>query len=162
MLLAQVLLSGITAGAVYGLVALGFVLIYKGTHVIHFGLGEQVALGAYLVILIQLYLRVPFWPAIALALVAAGAIGFVIERAVMRPVKLQPILVQIIATLAVGLGIREGLRAVMGPQAWPFEFLLSPVPRSFMGVHFAWANIAIVFASIAVMAALYIFFAHMK
>ena len=162
MLLAQVLLSGITAGAVYALVALGFVLIYKGTHVIHFGLGEQVALGAYLVILTQLYFKLPFWPAIALALLAAGAIGFVIERAVMRPIKLQPILVQIIATLAVGLGIREGLRAVMGPQAWPFEFLLSPVPQSFMGVHFAWANIAIVIASVVVMLVLYIFFAHMK
>jgi branched-chain amino acid transport system permease protein len=162
MLLAQVLLSGITAGAVYALVALGFVLIYKGTHVIHFGLGEQVALGAYLVILIQLYLKLSFWPAIALALLAAGAIGLVIERAVMRPIKLQPILVQIIATLAVGLGIREGLRAVMGPQAWPFEFLLSPVPQSFMGVHFAWANIAIVIASLAVMFILYVFFGHMK
>jgi branched-chain amino acid transport system permease protein len=54
MLLAQIILSGITAGAVYALVALGFVLIYKGTHVIHFGLGEQVALGAYLVSLLKI------------------------------------------------------------------------------------------------------------
>ena len=162
MLLPQIILSGVTAGAVYALVALGFVLIYKGTHVIQFGLGEQVALGAYLVVVVQLYIGLPFWLAILVAIVAAGAIGFLIERLVMRPIKLQPILVQIIATLAIGLGIREGVRAVMGPQAWPFEFLLSPVPRSFMGVHFAWANIAIVFASIAVMAALYIFFAHMK
>jgi branched-chain amino acid transport system permease protein len=162
MLLPQIILSGVTAGALYALVALGFVLIYKGTHVIHFGLGEQVALGAYLVVVVQLYIGLPFWLAILVAIVAAGAIGFLIERLVMRPIKLQPILVQIIATLAIGLGIREGVRAVMGPQAWPFEFLLSPVPRSFMGVHFAWANIAIVFASIAVMAALYIFFAHMK
>jgi branched-chain amino acid transport system permease protein len=162
MLFPQIILSGVTAGAVYALVALGFVLIYKGTHVIHFGLGEQVALGAYLVVVVQLYIGLPFWPAIFVALVTAGAIGFLIERLVMRPIKLQPILVQIIATLAIGLGIREGVRAVMGPQAWPFEFLLSPVPRTFMGVHFAWANIAIVFASIAVMAALYVFFAHMK
>lgn len=162
MLLPQIILSGITAGAVYALVALGFVLIYRGTHVIHFGLGEQVALGAYLVILIQLYLALPFWPAIFLALIVAGAVGFLIERLIMRPIKLQPILVQIIATLAIGLGIREGIRALMGPQAWPFEFLLSPVPQSFMGVYFAWANIAIVFASVAVMAGLYVFFAYMK
>src|SRR4051794_13592608 len=128
MLLPQIILSGVTAGAVYALVALGFVLIYKGTHVIHFGLGEQVALGAYLVIVIQLYGGLPFWLAIFLALLAAGAVGLVIERAVMRPIKLQPLLVQIIATLAVGLGIRESLRAFMGPNAWPFEFLLSPVP----------------------------------
>jgi len=54
MLPIQVLLSGITAGSVYAIVALGFVLIYKGTKVIHFGLGEQVTLGAYLVIIGQL------------------------------------------------------------------------------------------------------------
>jgi branched-chain amino acid transport system permease protein len=162
MLLAQIILSGITAGAVYALVALGFVLIYKGTHVIHFGLGEQVALGAYLVIILQLYVGLAFWPAIFLALVAAGLIGLLIERLVMRPIKLQPILVQIIATLAIGLLIREGVRAVMGPQAWPFEFLLSPVPQSFMGLHFALANIAIVAAALIVMAGLYVFFNHMK
>jgi branched-chain amino acid transport system permease protein len=162
MLLPQIILSGVTAGAVYALVALGFVLIYKGTHVIHFGLGEQVALGAYLVVIAQLYVGLPFWPAILIALVAAGAFGFLIERLVMRPIKLQPILVQIIATLAIGLAIREGVRAFMGPQAWPFEFLLSPAPQSFMGIHFAWANVAIVIASVVVMATLYLFFARMK
>lgn len=162
MLLPQIVLSGITAGSVYTLVALGFVLIYKSTHVIHFGLGEQVALGAYLVIMIQLYGAVPFWPAVLLALVAAGAVGFLIERAVMRPIRLRPILVQVIATLAIGLCIREGLRAVMGPQPWPFEFLLSPVPQSLGGVHFAWANVAIVGVSAAVMLVLYIFFRYMK
>jgi branched-chain amino acid transport system permease protein len=162
MLWPQIILSGITAGSVYALVALGFVLIYKGTHVIHFGLGEQVALGAYLVIIIQLYASLPFSPAILCALIAAGAIGFLLERVVMRPIKLQPVLVQIIATLAIGLGIREGLRAFMGPQAWPFEFLLSPAPVSVAGIYFAWANLAIVIASLAVMAALYVFFTYFK
>ena len=162
MLLPQILLSGITAGSVYALVALGFILIYKGTHVIHFGLGEQVALGAYLVILIQMYAAIPFWPAILLALLVAGAIGFAIERVVMRPINSQPIVVQIIATLAIGLGIREALRSIMGPQTWPFEFLLSPVPQSFAGVYFAWSNLAIVFASVAVMLMLYVFFTRMR
>jgi branched-chain amino acid transport system permease protein len=162
MLTIQVILSGITAGSIYGLVALAFVLIYKGTRVVHFGLGEQVTLGAYLVIIVQIYSRLPFWPAIVAALVAAGAIGFLLEQLVMRPVKQQPVLVQIIATLAIGLGIREGLRAVMGPQAWPFEFLLSPAPMSVAGIYFAWSNLAIVAASFAVMAALYVFFTHFK
>jgi branched-chain amino acid transport system permease protein len=158
MILPQVILSGITAGSVYALIALGFVLIYKGTHVIHFGLGDQVTLGPYLVIVVQLYAGLPFGLAILLALIAAGGIGFVIEKFIMRPIALQPILVQIIATLAIGLAIREGLRAYMGPQGWPFEFLLSPTPRSFLGIYFAWANLAILFAALAVMLALYVFF----
>ncbi len=162
MLAAQVILSGITAGSVYGLVALAFVLIYKGTHVVHFGLGQQAMLGAYLVVIVQLHSGLPFWPAIAVALVAAGAIGFLLEQLVMRPIKLQPVLVQIIATLAIGLGIGEGLRALMGPQTRPFEFLLSPAPVSVGGLYFAWANLAIVAAAFAVMAVLYVFFTYTK
>ena len=162
MLLPQIVLSGIVAGSVYALIALGFVLIYKGTHVIHFGLGDQVTLGAYLVIIAQLYAGVPHWPAILLALIGSGAIGFLLERFVMRPIALQPILVQVIATLAIGLGIREGLRAFMGPQGWPFEFLLSPTPRSFLGIYFAWANVGVLFAAVSVMLVLYLVFAFSR
>ena len=162
MLAIQILLSGVTAGSVYALVALGFVLIFKGTRVIHFGLGEQVTLGAYFVIMARLYAGIPFHPAIALAVLAAGLTGFVLERLVMRPIRLEPVMVQIIATLAIGLGIREGLRAFMGPQGWPFEFLLSPAPVELAGIYFAWANIAIVAVSVLAMAALYVFFAHTR
>lgn len=162
MLAAQILLSGVTAGSIYALVALGFVLIHKATRVVHFGLGEQVTLGAYLVIIGQFRTGLPFYPAILLALVAAGAIGFLIERLIMRPIRLRPVLVQVIATLAVGLAIRECLRAFMGPQAWPFRFLLSPDPVRIGGLYFAWANLAIVVASFAVMAALYAFFTSTK
>jgi branched-chain amino acid transport system permease protein len=162
MLAAQVLLSGITSGSIYAIVALGFVLIYKGTRVVHFGLGEQVTLGAYLVIIGQLYAGIPFYPAVGVAIASAGVFGFLIERFIMRPIRSQPVLVQIIGTLAIGLAIREGLRAFMGPHGWPFQFLLSPAPVSVSGIFFAWANVAIIGASLAVMAALFWFFAYSK
>jgi branched-chain amino acid transport system permease protein len=158
----QILLSGITSGSIYAIVALGFVLIYKSTRIIHFGLGEQVTLGAYLVIIGQLYAGLPFYPAIVSAVLLAAAIGFLLERLVMRPIRLQPVVVQIIATLAIGLAIREGLRALMGPHGWPFQFLLSPAPVSFAGIFFAWSNLAIVGASLAVMSALFVFFSYSK
>jgi len=162
MLPIQILLSGVTAGSIYAIVALGFVLIYKGTKVIHFGLGEQVTLGAYIVIIGQLYAGASFYPAIAAAIVAAGAIGLLLERLIMRPIRNQPVMVQIIATLAIGLGIREALRAFMGPSGWPFQFLLSPAPVSIAGIFFAWSNVAIVAAALAIMAALFVFFSFSR
>ncbi len=162
MLAIQVLLSGITAGSIYAIVALGFVLIYKGTKVIHFGLGEQVTLGAYLVIIAQLYVGSALYPALVSSIVAAGAIGFFLEKLVMRPIRNQPVVVQIIATLAIGLGIREALRTFMGPSGWPFPFLLSPAPVSVGGIFFAWSNVAIIAASLAVMALLFVFFTYSK
>jgi branched-chain amino acid transport system permease protein len=162
MLLIQILLSGITAGSIYAIVALGFVLIYKGTRVIHFGLGEQVTLGAYFVIIAQLYAGASFYTAVAAALIAAGGFGFLLERLIMRPIRGQPVVVQIIATLAIGLAIREGLRAFMGPSGWPFPFLLSPAPVSIGGIFFSWSSIAIVVVSLAVLATLFAFFAYSK
>ncbi|MGD9925587.1 MAG: branched-chain amino acid ABC transporter permease, partial [Pseudorhodoplanes sp.] len=144
------------------MVALGFVLIYKATNVIHFGLGEQVSLGAYLVVILQIFLGVAFWPAVLMALFVAGLIGFLIERLVLRPIAPQPVLVQIIATLAVGLCIREGLRGFMGPHPWPFPPLLSTDPRSFAGLNFDLASVAIVVVSIAVMLILYGIFNYTK
>jgi hypothetical protein len=60
----------------------------------------------------------------------------------MRPVANRAIVVQIIATLAIGLGIREGLRAFMGPSGWPFDLLLSPTP-----VRICWESVSNVFQS---------------
>ncbi|GAC1439714.1 MAG: branched-chain amino acid ABC transporter permease [Terriglobales bacterium] len=162
MLLSQITLSGITAGSVYALIALAFVLIYKGTNVIHFGLGDQVSFGAYLVVIVQLYTGMPSGLSIVLALIGAGVFGFLLETVIMRPIAARPILVQIIATLAIGLGIREGLRAFMGPQGWPFPFLLSPTPHSYHGIYFAWANLAIVMAALLIMLALYSLFTFSK
>jgi len=162
MLAIQVLLSGITSGSIYAIVALGFVLIYKGTRVVHFGLGEQVTLGAYLVIIGQLYAGFPFYLAVAAAVALAGGFGFLVERCIMRPISYQPVLVQIIGTLAIGLAIREGVRAFMGPHGWPFEFLLSPAPVSVAGIFFAWSNVAIIAASLAVMAASFVFFTYSR
>jgi branched-chain amino acid transport system permease protein len=162
MLAIQVLISGITAGSIYAIVALGFVLIYKGTKVIHFGLGEQVTLGAYLVVIVQLYTGAAFYPSIGAAVLAAGAVGYLLERFIMRPVHNQPVVVQIIATLAIGLSIREVLRAFMGPSGWPFEFLLSPAAVSVGGIFFAWSNVAVVGASLTVMTALFVFFSYSR
>ena len=59
-MLAQVLVSSATAGAVYALIALGFVLIHKGTGVVHFGYGDQVTFGAYLALMAQVLIGLSF------------------------------------------------------------------------------------------------------
>ncbi len=78
MMLAQVLVSSATAGAVYALIALGFVLIHKGTGVVHFGYGDQVMFGAYLVLIGRVVFGLAFWPASVCALVASALLGALI------------------------------------------------------------------------------------
>lgn len=157
-MLFQAVVSGITAGAIYALVALAFVLIYKGTRVVNFGQGEQVMLGGYLALVLNTFAGLPFWLAVGLALGLAGLLGLLIELLVLRRIIASPPLTKIIATLALGLILREGVRAIMGPNAYPFPFLLSPAPVAVGGVLLTPANLAIVVAALAVTALFYVFF----
>lgn len=161
-MLFQAVVSGITAGSVYALVALAFVLLYKGTRVVNFGEGEQVMLGAYLVLLLNTFAGLPFWLAVLLALGLAGLFGVLVERLVIRRIMEAPPLTRIIAMLAVGLILREGTRALLGANAYPFPFLLSPAPVNLAGVLVTPANAAIVAVSLAVMALFYLFFRYAR
>jgi branched-chain amino acid transport system permease protein len=154
--LGQVLVSGITAGAVYALVALGFVVLHRGTRVVHFGLGDQLTLSAYAVVVEQVFLGLPFWAAILLSLALSAGFGVLIERGVMRPLRGSPLLVMVIATLAIGAAIREAIRVGMGPQPWPIPFVLSPAPFTVGGLVLVPATLAVVGVATVVMLGLFL------
>src|SRR6478736_3286877 len=141
-MLAQVLVSSVTAGAVYALIALGFVLIHKGTGVVHFGYGDQVTFGAYLVLIAQMAVTgLPFWPAVFIALAVSALLGALIYGGFMWPLRNASLLARIIASLALGTVLREFVRAFMGPNAWPFPFLLSQTAIPVAGVLVVPANL---------------------
>ena len=157
-MLAQVLVSSITAGAVYALIALGFVLIHKGTGVVHFGYGDQVTFGAYLVLIAQVIVGLPFWLSVLAAVLLSVLLGGVIYGGFMWPLRNASLLARIIASLALGTVLREFLRAYMGPNAWPFPFLLSPTAVSIGGILVVPANLAIVGASLGILGGLFLLF----
>ena len=156
-MLAQILVGSVASGAVYALIALGFVLIYKGTGVVHFGYGDQVTFGAYMVIVAQSFMGMGFTPGVIFALAVSGLLGVVIFYCFMRPLRHASLWSRIIATLAIGLALREGLRAVMGPGAWPFPFLLPPESIEIGGLYIVPASMAIVGVALLVLAALYLY-----
>jgi branched-chain amino acid transport system permease protein len=154
--LGQVLVSGITAGAIYALVALGFVMLHRGTRVVHFGLGDQLTLSAYAVVVGQVFLGLPFWVAVLMSLALSAGFGVLIERGVMRPLRGSSLLVMVIATLAIGAAIREAIRVGMGPLPWPIPFLLSPEPFIVGDLVLVPANLAVVGVATGVMLGLFL------
>jgi branched-chain amino acid transport system permease protein len=157
-MLAQVLVSSATAGAVYALIALGFVLIHKGTGVVHFGYGDQVTFGAYLALMAQVLVGLPFWASVIAALLLSVLMGAVIYGGFMWPLRNASLLSRIIASLALGTVMREFLRAYMGPNAWPFPFLLSQTSVPVGGILVVPANLAIVGVSVLVLGLLFLLF----
>jgi branched-chain amino acid transport system permease protein len=98
----QLLISGISQGCIYGLIALGFVLIYKATETVSFAQGELMMLGAFGGLACMTFLGFPFWLAVLSAIAAMAVFGVVLERVVIRPILGQPAFSIVMLTIGIG------------------------------------------------------------
>ncbi len=136
------LVNGMAVGSIYALIALGFALLYKSTKILNLAHGELVLFGGYTAI--ALTQVVPFPLAVLLTLLAAAALGFVIERAVMRPLFGQPLLSVIIVTLALGYVVRGLMVGLWGGSTRNFPAVvpsgivrIAGIPMQTVGVYSA-------------------------
>ncbi len=102
MLLLQLVISGIAQGCIYGLIALGFVLIYKGTETVSFAQGDLMMLGAFGGLACMALFGFPFWLSVLCAIAGMGLFGFLIERVVIRPILGQPAFSIVMLTIGIG------------------------------------------------------------
>jgi len=98
----QLVISGVSQGCIYGLIALGFVLIYKATETVSFAQGELMMLGAFVGLAAMTFMGFPFWLAVPCAIVAMGAFGVLAERVVIRPILGQPAFSIVMLTIGMG------------------------------------------------------------
>lgn len=102
MQLLQIIISGIAQGCIYGLIALGFVLIYKATETVNFAQGELMMLGAFCGLGLMTMLGFPFWLAVIAAIAAMAVFGIALERIVVRPILGQPAFSVVMLTIGIG------------------------------------------------------------
>jgi len=109
----QLAIQGIALGAVYALIALGFVIVYKSTEVINFAQGELVSLGAYLVYTFN-QTALPFAASVALAALIMAGVGWGIERTILRRMVGKPTFAVVMITIGLAIVIRQVVAAVWG------------------------------------------------
>ena len=103
--LAQYLLSGVTIGAIYALVALGFSIIFNASHVINFAQGEFVMIGGMTTVsLTGTGLPVP--AAMAAAVLVAALVGLALEKFAVEPARGAPVVTLIIITIGASILLR--------------------------------------------------------
>jgi branched-chain amino acid transport system permease protein len=102
----QLIISGVALGCIYGLIALGFVLIYKATETVSFAQGELMMLGAFAGLVATTTLGFPFWVAVLAVMAAMGLFGLMVERALLRPVLGQPAFSIVMLTIGVAYVLR--------------------------------------------------------
>jgi branched-chain amino acid transport system permease protein len=106
----QLLVAGFSIGSIYALVALGLVLIFKGTGILNFAQGELVAVGAYIGLFLAVIFKLPYWQVFILTLLIAAILGAVMERIFIKPLMRAPPFAVVVATMAIGLMIKNALR----------------------------------------------------
>jgi len=125
--LLQYLISGLTSGAIYALIGLGFGIIYNSTTIINFAQGEMVMLGAMSAI--SIYHLVPSLPVAFVGGVAAVAlVGLVLERLALRPVRDPSPLTLIIITVGAAVLIKGVAMLLWGKEAYPLPPFSGNVP----------------------------------
>lgn len=160
MLIAYLLASGLSSGALYALVALGLVLVFRATGHMNFAHGELFMLGGFVAYSIHVALGLPFIVALACAAAAGFAVGVTSDRLVYRPLMNAPGLSLILATIGLSFlikGIGRWAWGGLGEQV-PFPHLISPMPVWLAGVPIFPQQAVVFAASLALMAAFALYF----
>jgi branched-chain amino acid transport system permease protein len=121
----QLLISGVAQGCIYGLIAMGFVLIYKATETVSFAQGELMMLGAFAGLVGMTLMGMPYWVAVLGAVVTLALLGVLIEFAVIRPILGQPAFSIVMLTIGIGYVARGLITMVPGIGT---DTLALPVP----------------------------------
>ena len=87
----QATFEGLSLGAVYSLVAIGFVLIFRATDVLSFAQPAMVVVGAGFISYFATQIGISFWIAFFLGIILTGILGFIIERTFLRPMVGEPV-----------------------------------------------------------------------
>ncbi len=115
--LTQLLLAGLAMGAVYGLVALGYTLIWNAVSVVNFAQGDLVMLGAFVSVgwLVN-DLHLPIWIYLPVLMVVMAVVGALMAAGIYYPVRKAPQLAGIVATLGLSMVLENLAVIVWGPQ----------------------------------------------
>ncbi len=107
-------MSGIAQGCIYGLIALGFVLIYKATETVSFAQGDLMMLGAFGGLALLTLMGLPYWLTIPCAMLAMACFGWLLERVTIRPILGQPAFSIVMLTIGIGYVARGLITMIPG------------------------------------------------
>lgn len=124
----QQLIQGLSLGSIYGLVALGYVLIYQAWGVLNFAQGEVCAIGAFSLLVLHVELGMPIILAMPLAIVVSMIVGYIIEFLSFRPLENAKDMSKLIATIGVSICVRNLLRVIFGADAFAFPSIFGDKP----------------------------------
>ena len=154
----QYLLTGLTNGAIYALLAVGFVAIYTVTGVINFAQGESAMLGALAMVTLHLRMGLPLWLAFLLSVTFAAIVGALLYLLALRPRRSASPVTLIIITIGASIAIRGTALLVWGTNSYPLPAFSKVGSINLSGAVIRTQSLWVLGVTLAAVAGLYFFF----
>lgn len=154
----QVFLSGLATGSIYALVAIGFTLVWQAAQTVNFAQGEFVMVPAFFVLVGLHVLHLPLWMALAMAMVLSILVlGLLFKKLVVEPILPSGGISLIIATMALGILLKESVKEFYGAEAQPFPAIVPHDPINLFGAVVSMQDLMNLFLSLGIVVLLTLF-----
>jgi branched-chain amino acid transport system permease protein len=132
--LLQFMVTGLTTGAIYAMVAIGFNIIYNVTEIINLAQGEFVMVGGLVMVFVHVSLGLPLIMAFVVTVAAVTVLGMVLDRMAIRPIRQPSVMTLIIATVAASMIIKGSAMLIWGKNPYDLPAFSGRVPIDLGGV----------------------------
>lgn len=155
--------TGLVTGAAYGLVAMGFAIIYKSTGVVNFAQGEMVMLIAYIGFSVSNAFHLSFFPLLIVMIPISMLLGLILERIFIRPMLGEPIFATVMVTVGLAVILRGVTIMIWGSEPFNFNAGISTTVVTIANVPFYPAQLYLVaaLAIVTLLAWLFLRFSRM-
>jgi branched-chain amino acid transport system permease protein len=161
-LLVQLLVNGLIVGALYGVVAMSFVVIYKATQVVNFAQGEFLLVGAWVCWWLLTKYQLPFYIGMPMTLVFMLIFGVALQVIILRPMIGEPIISVIMVTIGLSTVFQAALKWIFGTNLQPFPPIFQTQVVGLFGLQIQTVYLLSLAVSLALMGAMAWFFQYSR
>jgi branched-chain amino acid transport system permease protein len=154
----QYLITGITVGSIYAIVAVGFNIIYNVTEIINFAQGEFVMLGGLVMVFFHAGMGLSLIVAFPLAVILVTLVGMLLDLLVIRTIRQPTVLTLIIATIAASILLKGTAMLIWGKNPYDLPAFSGRNPITFLGAVIQPQYLWVIGFLILIVVALTIFF----
>jgi branched-chain amino acid transport system permease protein len=158
----ELVVTGLVIGAIYGLVAMGFAVIYKATGIVNFAQGEMGMLSAYLSWSVATSLGTGGVATILVAIVVGALLGLACERLVMRPMLGEPVLSVVLVTVGLAVVLRSVVTLVWGAAPHKFDVAGADTILQLGGIGIRVSQLAVMGVLLVALAGFWYFLRHSR
>ncbi len=127
-MLIQQLIQGLAIGSVYGLIAIGYVLIWNARGVLNLAQGDIAMVGAFMILIFRQWMGLPYILAFPLAILASMLVGYLIDLTAFRPLSNASDTSKLIVTIGVAIFLRNLFRYIFGSDPYLFPSIFGEDP----------------------------------